>query len=663
MTWLWIKKRQVNRHAPTHVALSVSTWGAENPVGTTVAILTATDQDVGDTHTFTLTDSAGGKYAIVGNELRVASALSAGTDTISLYATDQTGLTSPIVTTSCTVSPAPTPAPDQSIHFGAKTRCGHGGHPMQYSGTKYLGITAGNGSGHWTIDSRKHLVPAGTYGAAPPSFASSYTLTVSEYNDAAKTSPTGSSFDVTVTIVANAAHIREMNATTTNTDTARSFQLCTLLAQAAGPSYAMQLGDTIWCRDGYWNAAMLGCRIRPPAGLYAAGTGSRITIRSETVDTSLDSNGNPALKHGFQMGPIIFDGVTSGAASFPIDLRDVWFYTNTSAGINITFLSFAGNARGVSLYNSRVENGPDYVSATTRAAPTAIAMGFPSSTNGTIDGCHFKGCGKNISGSLVTVTNNIFEEPYEDCISLSSGPNYVEGNFAFNPQFVLGTHADPFQNLGSAAVGTDFGTCKRNVMVRSDGVEGTGDWQSAFFFDDTVSPNTFANAVIENNIGCVTGAHGIFCRAFDNPSVRHNTLITRLPQYGTLTLGILNSTIIPGTGGNYTRNIANIIGIGSVGAVTLYNTTVSKSLTTYQGIWPNILATTTPTPIMNGMNNRATTLMRFTPVAGSSAMNADGTYSGALFPAVPGQTTGAWNDGSVYQPSDPVWVAAHPPAT
>ena len=41
-------------------------------IGTVVGVLTAIDADAADTHTYALLDDAGGRFMIVGNELRVA---------------------------------------------------------------------------------------------------------------------------------------------------------------------------------------------------------------------------------------------------------------------------------------------------------------------------------------------------------------------------------------------------------------------------------------------------------------------------------------------------------------------------------------------------------------------------------------------------------------
>ena len=56
-------------HAPTNIDLAGSIVAENSPVGAFVGLLTSTDQDAGDTATYSLTDSAGGAFAINGSTL------------------------------------------------------------------------------------------------------------------------------------------------------------------------------------------------------------------------------------------------------------------------------------------------------------------------------------------------------------------------------------------------------------------------------------------------------------------------------------------------------------------------------------------------------------------------------------------------------------------
>ena len=60
--------------APTNIALSSDTVAENSANGTVVGALTATDPDTGDTAAFTLVDDAGGRFAINGSDLVVATA-------------------------------------------------------------------------------------------------------------------------------------------------------------------------------------------------------------------------------------------------------------------------------------------------------------------------------------------------------------------------------------------------------------------------------------------------------------------------------------------------------------------------------------------------------------------------------------------------------------
>jgi hypothetical protein len=77
---------------PSGITLSVSTVSGAT-AGTTVGTLTATDPNVGDTFTFTLVDSAYGKFQLTApNTVKTNSRINAGVYSIRVRATDQTGL-------------------------------------------------------------------------------------------------------------------------------------------------------------------------------------------------------------------------------------------------------------------------------------------------------------------------------------------------------------------------------------------------------------------------------------------------------------------------------------------------------------------------------------------------------------------------------------------
>lgn len=79
--------------SPTGIALSSTTVAVAATNGTVIGAITATDPNVGDTVTYTLTSNPAGKTAISGTNLVVAGApLSATTYPITIAATDQYGL-------------------------------------------------------------------------------------------------------------------------------------------------------------------------------------------------------------------------------------------------------------------------------------------------------------------------------------------------------------------------------------------------------------------------------------------------------------------------------------------------------------------------------------------------------------------------------------------
>jgi len=80
---------------PTNVLLSAAVVRENSANGTLVGTLSAVDPNAGDSHSFTLVDSAGGRFAIAGNRLVVAGALNyeaAASHTVIVRATDSGGL-------------------------------------------------------------------------------------------------------------------------------------------------------------------------------------------------------------------------------------------------------------------------------------------------------------------------------------------------------------------------------------------------------------------------------------------------------------------------------------------------------------------------------------------------------------------------------------------
>lgn len=80
-------------YTPTDLALDDATIDGSAATGTAVGSLLVTDQNVGDTHTFTLLDDAGGKFVLDGPALKVAGTLTEEEYTVRIRVTDSAGNT------------------------------------------------------------------------------------------------------------------------------------------------------------------------------------------------------------------------------------------------------------------------------------------------------------------------------------------------------------------------------------------------------------------------------------------------------------------------------------------------------------------------------------------------------------------------------------------
>lgn len=142
----------------------------------------------------------------------------------------------------------------------------------------------------------------------------------------------------------------------------------------------------------------------------------------------------------------------------------------------------------------------------------------------------------------------------------------------------------------------------------------------------------------------------------------------------------VSNALVGGTGSGFQLTLRSLGGSGGVFDNNLLNAMDTAANTTIVSQTNNVLLPINPAnkpatlasyqaaiPNYTGdptlLNTRAKVLFAYTPLAGGTAERPDGTYAGALFPATAGNTIGAWNDGSVYDPGNPTWVAAHPPAT
>lgn len=212
------------------------------------------------------------------------------------------------------------PLPGIAVNFGAKTRQGYGGYPTAEAATTNLTGTYGS---FFKIDEASNLVPAAssafTWGTAWTPPVASGTVTV-----------TGASGQVyNITIVANAAHIRERTGRSSNPDAPNPTNRSELGNMVGTTPVWLAGGDTIWCRDGHFNPTQ-GANFMAPRTV--ANFGGRITVRSETVDATVDAYGYKNRLHGYKIGGYGFAGASAGVC--PIDWYQVAFYLNQPQGPN-----------------------------------------------------------------------------------------------------------------------------------------------------------------------------------------------------------------------------------------------------------------------------------------------------------------------------------------
>ncbi|EDN72428.1 conserved hypothetical protein [Beggiatoa sp. SS] len=79
-------------NAPTGITLSNNTITANSSLGTPIGSLKTVDQDINDTHTYTLENDSEGRFAIAGNQLQIAKTLEIGNHEITVRSTDSKGL-------------------------------------------------------------------------------------------------------------------------------------------------------------------------------------------------------------------------------------------------------------------------------------------------------------------------------------------------------------------------------------------------------------------------------------------------------------------------------------------------------------------------------------------------------------------------------------------
>jgi hypothetical protein len=604
----------------------------------------------------------------------------------------------------------------QTVRFGDRTRAGHGGHPLQYTGPdalvfghRYLGITAGNGAGHWTIDNRNHLVPAGTYDLAPPAFiagVAAYTLTVAEYYDSGHTSPTGVTSTVQVDIIANAAHAREMVTTPSavNQDnyasTSNHYQLNKLMIAMGAPR--IQIGDTVYLRDGAINPTPFNApRLQLPSVAWTVGSGGAVRdlpdgttepaflITSENPDTtSVNPDGHKKWGGGGMLAGIKVDAPAGNDFHYPIQFEYVSFswlndsLRTTGKGVDkVIGWTNTVPGYGYSIRHCYFGAGPNVSVSDYRNT-----YGVQTHRNCVLYENYFERLGWGFDGSQdVKITWNVFHHIVSDGMQFGNYCYQVEitDNFEYAKASGLysGAHADGLQlNWGSSTpVGTFvFGTIARNLLEHGDALAG-GNGGQGLFMNPSGAPSGSAvrmtNMVVINNIYHDDHQNMLEFVWADNPTIRFNIALRANGGLNPLLLAYFEQhpNYTACSDGDYSLNIANfydrlfritgsptiwpLMGApnsGPIGATKI--TGVAASDAVYRAAFPGFptaamaLAETGKALPEAWFTTRARTIAAWTPLRGGPAMHSDGRYYGPLFP-VDDHGVVSWNTGGVFDPT------------
>lgn len=542
--------------------------------------------------------------------------------------------------------------------IGSKTRSG-------FTSSTQTGLAAGTeitgaGASDWVIDAEGHIVPSGTYGAFKSFTRSLYALEAG-------------GIPIVITVVPNRADFRFRS-----TDTTSSYQLKTLLELPGTSPGCIAKGDTLY-GDGTQPGGGIA-NLRPPPAANGSWTDPAtgdgvVTVRSLNVDTGQDEWG-PTLRHGCVIRGINIANPTTGAGYIPLDLRQVWLEgRNPGGGYIIRYNNLATGSWGVSLADSKVSAAEGFWTdgITIHGGPNDPRPAFAN-------GNRIDAMGKALIGGSTTaggqfrglvMRDNVFVNQLDDCMCVGQmgqvgntatilpgvAEYLIEGNTGIGGGVAGGSHPDYFQDQGMRALSSPttriIGTIRKNVYVTN----GASNGFQCTFLDDTVDPNRNLQAIFENLIFCTSAKHGVWMDGFIDPIVRFCTMINNLTP-GSDGPRIVVPADPGGSGGLLNRNLGTDAPdiTPQTGIVTqIYNTVLSASEAGIRAALPNWTD--------SGLRRRNDVLFVYTPSDDGLAMNPDDTVSGALFPAVPGQSIGAWNDGSIFQPMNADWVAAHPPAT
>lgn len=512
---------------------------------------------------------------------------------------------------------APSFPATQTIAFGAKTLRGHGGHALGYAGAGALTITAGNGSGFWAIDSRNHLVIAGTYGTAPPALATgaaAYTLTIGD--------GTVSSV-VTVNVTAYEYSIRAP-ITGTNADTASSFQLRTILNAGS----LVNFGDTIRYRDGSVQNvdALLDQRIRKATQFTVRGGGPSaptdetgdgwVKITAETAYGAtirrLQLEGNTVAEHYVWFNGLVFERFNLTALN---GSSTTALLVNSTAGSK--FVKITGCR-----IRSRLEGGVTIGTTTNIAGGLLFSLrqasaGTTTNTDLAATGNYYVldnefselYDGVVMNGSNVKIIGNTFDRVWNDCVKGTYSVWDISWNTVVNKVYGDGAlHGDFFQLIQNELAADTYvgGTFTGNILLRGVGRDTFADGQGIFLANDTTTGVVFTGIALRGNLYVGTFSNGITIESGLNAVAEWNTIIYDRGPHGAATA----ATAIGFASGNDG-------GTARFNAVTSTSTTFIGSITGA----PQISPPSTVTPNIVGLDSDAEYTGAFASPAYGAANN------------------------------------------
>lgn len=444
--------------------------------------------------------------------------------------------------------------PSLNVRWGVKTRRGHGGADLGYASSATVTITAGNTGGIWKINGFGQLALAGAYGAAPPTLASSYTLTVTD-GAIAKT--------VLVNMVADTFHVRPVPVAESSSfpnpapaDTDGVNQINAVIGLGSGVAF----GDEIVSRDNViWGVNPSGSLDDAPvrlsisrtavAGEFSVRTGGPsapvhtpwsaptyigttkdhpgwVTIRPETrhgaTFTRLFINGNLRVAQYVKIKSFVFK-------NYNVPRSDATTNVAIQASSNSGLRAYSFICVEDNLMSSRVE--PE-----TPGVPFDHSMGSallfsPTSNESSniyiydniIHDC-FNGVVRH--GSIMEVVGNEFSVIWNDCYKGLAYQGLSSWNYMHDKMTHAGAHGDYFQEQWHAIpTGSYIGTVYvGNVMFIGNHVAGAVGGQGIFI---TGAPTDVRITGVQllGNIYCDAMLRSLQLNNCDNAIVRFNAVI------------------------------------------------------------------------------------------------------------------------------------------